>query len=71
MSESVTLEMVYKEVKNIRQMLEELAERTVVNVLPDEEISEEEWRELREAEEEIRKGEYVTLKEAEKKLKAE
>ncbi|NWG09612.1 MAG: hypothetical protein HXX80_04815 [Nitrososphaerales archaeon] len=62
--------MVYKEVKNIREMLEELAEKTVINILPEEEIGEEEWRELGEAEEEIRKGEYVTLEEAKKKLKA-
>ena len=70
MSESVTLEMVYREVRNIRKMLEELAEKSIVNVLPEEEVSEEEWRELGEAEEEIKKGEYVTLEEAEKKLKA-
>lgn len=70
MSESVTLEMVYKEVRNIRKMLEELAEKAVINVLPEEEIGEEEWRELKEAEEEIRKGDYVKLEEAKKKLKA-
>ncbi|MCP8309075.1 MAG: hypothetical protein H3Z53_06050 [archaeon] len=70
MSKSITLKTIYKEVRNIREMLEELAEKTVINVLSEEEIGEEEWRELREAEEEIRKGEYVTLEEAEKKLKA-
>ena len=69
MSESVTLEMVYREVRNIRKMLEELAEKAIINVLPEEEIGEEEWRELREAEEEIRKGDYVKLEEAKKKLK--
>jgi hypothetical protein len=70
MSESVTLEMVYREVRNIREMLEELAEKSITNVLPEEEVSEQEWKELAEAEEEIRKGEYVTLEEAKKKLKA-
>jgi len=70
MSKSVTLEMVYREVKNIKEILEELAEKSLVNVLPEEEVSEQEWKELAEAEEEIRKGEYVTLEEAEKKLKA-
>jgi|YelNatPaOPRAMG01_1025707.scaffolds.fasta_scaffold444642_1 hypothetical protein len=29
MSESITLEIIYKEVRNIREMLEELAEKTV------------------------------------------
>jgi len=70
MSESVTLEMVYREVRNVRELLEELAEKSLVNLLPEEEVSQGEWRELEEAEGEIRKGEYVTLEEAEKKLKA-
>ncbi len=70
MSGSVTLEMVYREVRNIREILEELAEKSIVNVLLEEEVSEQEWKELEEAEEEIRDGEYVTLEETEKKLKA-
>jgi hypothetical protein len=70
MNESVTLEMVYREVRSVRALLEELAEKSLVNVLPEEEVSQKEWRELEEAEKEIGKGEYVTLEEAEKKLKA-
>lgn len=69
MSGSVTLEMVYREVRNIREVLEELAEKSVINVLPEEEVSEQEKRELEQAEEEIRKGEYVELEEAERSLK--
>ena len=67
--ETITLEMVYREVKTIRQLLEELAEKALINVLPEEEISREELKELKEAEEEIKRGEYVTLEEAERKLK--
>ena len=64
------MEMVYREVKAIRQMLEEFAEKALINVLPEEEVDEEELREIEEAEEEIKRGEYVTLEEAKKQLKA-
>jgi len=70
MSRPVTLKMVYREVKIIKQILEELAERSLVNVIPEEEISREEWRELQATEVELKKGEYIPLEEAEKKLKA-
>jgi len=39
-------------------------------VIPEEEISREEWRELQATEVELKKGEYIPLEEAEKKLKA-
>jgi len=67
---TITLEMVYREVRAIRQMLEELAEKALINVLPEEEVDEEELKELEEAEEEIKRGDYVTLEEAKKQLKA-
>lgn len=69
MSESITIEMVYREVKNIREMLEELAEKALTNVIPEEEIGEEEWRELKNIEGEMKRGEYATLEEAERKIK--
>lgn len=54
----ITLEMVYEEIKTIRRLLEELVEHSLENILPTEEISEEEIKE---------KGEYVPLSEVKKK----
>ncbi len=61
----ITLEMVYEEIKTIRRLLEELVERSLENILPTEEISEEEMKELEEIKE---KGEYVPLSEVKKNL---
>ena len=60
----VTLETIYREIMNIRGMLEEFMERTLINVLPEEEIDEKEWEELREIKEE---GEYISLREVRRK----
>jgi len=63
----VTLEMVYKEIADLRRLLEEFMEKLMVSSLPEEELSEEELKEIDKAIEEIKKGEYVTLRELEEK----
>ncbi|GBE18855.1 hypothetical protein BMS3Abin16_01464 [archaeon BMS3Abin16] len=55
----VTLEMVYQEIKNIKLTLEEFMEKSLVNVLPEEEIDSEEWNELKGIKE---SDEYVSVK---------
>jgi len=60
----VTLETIYREIKDIREILEEFMERTLINVLPEEEIDEKEWEELREIQEE---DEYISLTEVRRK----
>ncbi len=51
--------MVYQEIKNIKLTLEEFMEKSLVNVLPEEKISVEEWDELNEIKE---ADEYVSIK---------
>ena len=66
----VSLKDVYTEVKrvNIRlESLERALETLMDMVLPEEEISEEEWKEVKEIEEEIEKGKYISLEELRKK----
>lgn len=63
-------ERVYTEVKRVNMRLESLerALETLMDmVLPEEEISEEEWKEITEIEEEIEKGKSVSLEEVRKK----
>lgn len=59
----ITLEEIYKEVRSIKEMLEEFMEKSLINVLPEEEIDEKEWKELEEIREE---NEYLPLKEVKK-----
>jgi len=66
----VILKDVYTEVKRVNMRLESLerALETLMDmVLPEEEISEEEWKEITEIEEEIEKGKSVSLEEVRKK----
>jgi len=66
----VSLKDVYTEVKRVNMRLESLerALETLMDmVLPEEEISEEEWKEIKEIEEEIEKGKSVSLEEVRKK----
>jgi len=66
----VSLKDVYTEVKRVNTRLESLerALETLMDmVLPEEEISEEEWKEIKEIEEEIEKGKSVSLEEVRKK----
>ena len=67
MTTRVTLEMVYREIADLRRLLEEFMERLIVSSLPEEELSKEELEEIARALAEVRKGEYVTLKELEEK----
>lgn len=61
---TVTLDTLYEEIKSIRMLLEEIMERGLTNVLPEEELKEKEWQEVAEIEAEVEKGEYVTLEDA-------
>jgi hypothetical protein len=66
----ISLKDVYTEVKrvNIRlESLERALETLMDMVLPEEEISEEEWKEIKEIEEEIENGKCVSLEEVRKK----
>ena len=66
----ISLKDVYTEVKRVNMRLESLekALETLMDmVLPEEEISEEEWKEIKEIEEEIKKGKHVSLEEVRKK----
>ena len=66
----VSLKDVYTEVKRVNMRLESLerALETLMDiVLPEEEISEEEWKEIKEIEEETEKGKSVSLEEIRKK----
>lgn len=49
------------------ESLEKALETLMDLVLPEEEISEEEWKEIKEIEEEIKKGKHVSLEEVRKK----
>lgn len=55
MDSSVTLDQVYEEVRRLRRAVELLAEGILAN-LPEEELSDEELRELERIEEKMRKG---------------
>ena len=69
----VNLEDVYTEVKRVNMRLESLekALKTIMDmVLPEEEISEEEWKEIKEIEEEIEKGKCISLEDVRKKYGA-
>ena len=66
----VSLKDVYTEVKRVNMRLESLerALETLMDMmLPEEEISEEEWKEIKEIEEETEKGKSVSLEEIRKK----
>lgn len=65
-----SLDKVYAEVKRVRVRLESIEktlESLVVSLLPEEEISPEERKELREIEKEMEQGECVPLEEVIKK----
>lgn len=61
MVEKVNIATVYKEVKVIRRMLEELSERGILASLDSEPITEAECKELDQALEEVRGGKFVPL----------
>jgi predicted transcriptional regulator len=62
----VSLEDIYAELKNVSSKLESVEktlETLIIMMLPEEEISEDELKEIEEAEAEIERGEYVPLEE--------
>ena len=63
---TITLEMVYDEVKKLREevrYLEDLLEAVLLRGLPEVELSPEELEEIRKSVEEMRRGEYVSIEE--------
>ena len=66
----VSLEDIYGEVKRVNMRLESIEkalEALMDMVLPEEEISEEEWKEISEIEEEIKRGKCVSLEDVRRK----
>ncbi|MBI2938502.1 MAG: hypothetical protein HYY22_09875 [Thaumarchaeota archaeon] len=61
MAEKASITEVYKEVKAIRKILEELAEKGILESLASESITEEERNEIDQALEETRRGKAVPL----------
>ena len=65
-SSSVTLEMIYDEVKQVNRrlrLIEDALEEAIVKGLPEVALSEEEKKEIKRSVEEMKKGECVTLEE--------
>ncbi len=63
---SVTLEMIYEEVKQVNKrlsLIEDAIEDVIIKGLPEVKISEEEKEEMRHSIEEMKKGNCVTLEE--------
>ena len=68
----VSLEDVYSEVKRVNmrlRSLEKALEVLVDMVLPEEEVSEKEWGEIKEIEAEIERGECVSLEDVRRKYR--
>jgi len=66
----VSLDDVYTEVKKVNTRLESIEkalETFMEMVLPEEEIDEDEWKEIAEIESEIERGEYISLEELKRK----
>ena len=61
MSQGASISQVYKEVRAIRKILEELSEKALLQSLATEPISKGESRELDKAFEKVRRGKFVTL----------
>jgi ribosomal protein S19E (S16A) len=62
MPEKASISQVYKEVKTIRRILEELSEKGILQSLAEESITEEEKRELDKSLEEVKQGKFVPLR---------
>lgn len=66
MGASVTLEMVYNEVKKMNERLkhiEDVIEEVVIKTLPEVSLSKEKNEEIRHSTQDMKKGNYVTLEE--------
>ena len=66
MGASITLEMVYNEVKKMNERLkhiEDVIEEVVIKTLPEVSLSKEKNEEIRHSTQDMKKGNYVTLEE--------
>ncbi len=73
MTAEVSLDKVYEEVKRMRQELRSIEKslgKLVMSLIPEEETSPEERKELRKIEKEMTRGECVSLEEAKKQFGA-
>lgn len=67
------LEKVFAEVRKVKVRLESIEktlESLVDTLLPEEEVSQREWKEIDETEREVKSGEYVSLEEVRRKYGA-
>ena len=64
MAEKPSIGQVYKEVKAIRRILEDLSEKGILRELDTESVSKDEGKELDEALEEVKRGKFVPLQKA-------
>ena len=64
MAEKPSIGQVYKEVKAIRRILEDLSEKGILRELNTEAVSEKEGKELDKALEEVKRGKFVPLQKA-------
>ncbi len=62
MSSEVTLSEIYREVKEVRRMLEEIIEKNILATLPTKELGEEERLEVNRRIKDMKRGDYVELK---------
>jgi len=68
MGTSVTLEMIYDEVKKMNErlrLIEDIIEEVVIKSLPTVELSKEKIREIEHSIEDMKQGNYITLEELE------
>ena len=69
MGTSVTLEMIYDEVKKMNErlrLIEDIIEEVVIKSLPTVELSKEKIREIEHSIEDMKQGNYITLEELER-----
>ncbi len=61
MSSEITLSELYREVKEVKRMLEEIIEKNIVATLPTEELNEEEKLEVNRRIKDMKRGDYAKL----------
>lgn len=61
MSSEITLSELYREVKEVKRMLEEIIEKNIVATLPTEELDEEEKLEVNRRIKDMKRGDYAKL----------
>ncbi len=61
MSSEITLSELYREVKEVKRMLEEIIEKNIVTTLPTEELDEEEKLEVNRRIKDMKRGDYAKL----------